>query len=122
MMVSFEHPQLGDAADELARCGPEFACEVLLYLQEVHSKAIAYRSLNPFYRFQGVEMFHASMAGSEFAIFAVEADDGGDLKVTLMLAGQRGSPMQVGPFSWDGFNFPSLKAGILNARAAVWFV
>jgi hypothetical protein len=59
---------------------------------------------------------------NKFAIFAVEIDDMGDLKVTLMLAGQHGVPMQAGTSSWNGVSYPSLKAGILNARAAVWFV
>ncbi len=122
MLVSFEDPRLGDASDALESLGLDFACEVLLYLQKVHSKAVDCRNLNPFHTFQGVEMFHASMGGNEFAIFAVEVDDVGDLKVTLMLAGRHGTPMRAGTFSWDGFNYPSLRAGILNARAAVWFV
>ena len=113
---------MGGASDELERLGNDFACEVLLYLQKVHRKAIDYRNLYPFHTFQGVEMFHASMGGNEFAIFAVEVDDMGDLKVTLMLAGLHGTPMQAATFSWDGVSYPSLKAGILNARAAVWFV
>lgn len=45
----------------------------------------------------------------------------GDLKISLMLAGCHGIPMQAGAFSWDGVNYPSLRSGILNARAAVWF-
>jgi hypothetical protein len=121
MMVSFEHPELGDASAELERLGEDFACEVLLYLQRVHSKAVDYRNLNPFQAFQGVEMFHASMGGTEFAIFAVEVDDMGDLKISLMLAGQHGTPLQTGASFWDGVNYPALKAGILNARAQVWF-
>jgi hypothetical protein len=122
MMVSFEDSQLGDACDELERLGQDFACEVLLYLQKVHSKTVDYRNLYPFHTYQGVEMFHASIGGNKFVIFAVEVDDMGDLKVSLMLAGQHGTPMQVGSFSWDGVSYPSLKAGILNARVAVWFV
>jgi hypothetical protein len=121
MMAAFEHPQLGDASAELERLGEDFACEVLIYLQKVHSKTIDYRNLSPFHVFGGVEMFLASMGGSEFAIFAVEVDDMGDRKITLMLAGHRGTPMQAGAFSWDGVNYPALRAGILNARAAVWF-
>ena len=122
MIVSFEDPQLGDASDELEGLGHDFACEVLLYLQRVHSKAVDHRTLLPFDTYQGVEMYHCSMGTNKFATFAVEIDDMGDLKVTLMLAGQHGVPMQAGTSSWDGVSYPSLKAGILNARAAVWFV
>lgn len=120
MMVGFEHPLLGDASDELRRLGDDFSCEILLYLQKVHSKVIDYRNLAPFHAFRGVEMFLASR-GNEFAIFAVEVDQMGDLKLSLMVAGQHGAPMHAGTFSWDGFDYPSLRTGILNARAAVWF-
>lgn len=64
MMVSFDDPQLGDAADELERLGEEFATEILLYLQTVYRKDIDYRTRNPFYIYQGVEMFHASIGGT----------------------------------------------------------
>jgi hypothetical protein len=121
MMVSFDDPQLGDAADELERLGGDFSAEVLLYLQKVYRKDIDYRTRNPFYIYQGVEMFHASMGGNEFAIFAVEVDDMGDLTISLMLAGRHGTPMQAGAFSWDGVSYPALRSGLLNARAAVWF-
>ena len=45
MMVSFEDPVLGDAADELEQLGYEFARDVLLYLQEVHSGTVNFRLL-----------------------------------------------------------------------------
>jgi hypothetical protein len=121
MMVAFEDPQLGNAGDELEGFGHEFACEVLIYLQKVYSQAVDFRNLFPFATSQGIEMFQALM-GTKFAIFAVEVDDMGDLKITLMLAGQHGVPMQAGAFSWDGNSYEALKTGILNARAAVWFV
>ncbi|MET4262587.1 hypothetical protein QRQ56_26675 [Bradyrhizobium sp. U531] len=121
MLVSFEDPGLGDAADELEQLGHNFACEILLYLQKVHSGSVDSRDLLPFYTYRGVEMFHAS-AAAKFAIFAVEIDDDGDVTVTLMLAAEHGVPMYAGGSSWNGGDYNALKTGILNARASVWFV
>lgn len=121
MFVSFEDPQLGDAADELEQLGHNFACEILLYLQKVHSGSVDSRDLLPFYTYRGVEMFHAS-AATKFAIFAVEIDDDDDVTVTLMLAAEHGVPMHTRGSSWNGGDYNALKTGILNARASVWFV
>ncbi|UQR61335.1 hypothetical protein LRP30_30925 [Bradyrhizobium sp. C-145] len=121
MLVSFEDPQLGDAADELEQLGHDFACEVLLYLQKIHSGAVDARDLSPFYTYRGIEMFHA-VGATKFAIFAIEIDDDGDVAVTLMLAAEHGVPMYAGGASWNGNDYSALKTGILNARASVWFV
>jgi hypothetical protein len=120
MIVSFEHPLLGDAAYELEQLGEDFACEVLLYLQKVHCKSVHFQNLALFYIWRGVEMFQALM-GNKFAIFSVEIDSMGDLKITVMVAGQQGVPLWAGPLSWDGNNYTTLKSGILNERSAVWF-
>ncbi|OAF04038.1 hypothetical protein AYJ54_24610 [Bradyrhizobium centrolobii] len=121
MLVSFEDPQLGDAADELEQLGHNFACEVLLYLQKVHCGSVDSRDLSPFYTYRGVEMFQA-VSANKFVIFAVEFDDIDDVTVTLMLAGEHGVPMSAGGSSWNGNDYSVLKTGILNARASVWFV
>lgn len=121
MLVSFEDPQLGDAADELEQLGYNFACEVLLYLQKIQSGSVDVRDLSPFYTYRGVEMFQA-FGANKFAIFAVEIDEDGDLAVTLMLAAEHGVPMFAGGSSWNGNDYSALKTGILNARASVWFV
>lgn len=121
MIVSFEDPVLGDAADELEHLGNEFACDVLLYLQKVHSGAVSFRSLAPFYTYQGVEMFQAS-TGNKFTVFSVEIDNAGDVKITVMLAGTHGISMKAGSFSWDGNDYRTLRTGILAARASAWFV
>ncbi|RXG87329.1 hypothetical protein [Bradyrhizobium zhanjiangense] len=121
MLVSFEDPQLGDAADELEQLGHDFACEVLLYLQKIHSGSVDARNLSPFYTYRGVEMFQI-FGGDKFAIFAVEIDGDGDVTVTLMLAAEHGVLMYAGGSSWNGNDYSALKTGILNARASVWFV
>lgn len=122
MIVSFEDSALGDAAAELLALGVDYARDVLLYLQRVHNGSVDFRTLAPFSTYKGVEMFHASGSGNKFAVFSVEVDGMGDMKITLMLAGQHGLPMQVGNHSWDGNNYSALKVGILDARATVWFV
>jgi hypothetical protein len=122
MIVSFEDDALGDAAAELLALGADYARDILLYLQRVHNGSIDFRTLAPFSACKGVEMFHASGSGNKFAVFSVEIDGMGDTKITLMLAGQHGVPMQAGNHSWDGNNYSALKAGILDARATVWFV
>ncbi|OCX29115.1 hypothetical protein QU42_19460 [Bradyrhizobium sp. UASWS1016] len=120
MIVGFEDPNLGDASDELEKLGYDFATDVFIYLQKVVIGSVDFRTLAPFYTFNGIEMFQASM-GSKFAIFAVEIDDMDDLTVTLMLAGEHGVRMTAGGHSWDGNSYASLGAGILKARASVWF-
>jgi hypothetical protein len=119
-IVTFEHDELGDACDELEALGLRFAEQLLVYLQKVQSKKVDHRTLNPFVTYEGVEMFLAGF-GNEFAVFAVEIDALGDLKVSIMFAGQRNVPVAAGKFLWDGFDYDALRANVIIRRAAVWF-
>jgi hypothetical protein len=120
-IVCFEDANLGSACDELEALGQNFAENLLGYLQQVLSKQIDYRRFEPFATYEGVEMFMAAMGGSEFAVFSVEIDTLGDLKVTIMFAGRHNVPVTHSAFSWDGNNYAALRKNILNRRAAVLF-
>jgi hypothetical protein len=120
-ITAFEHAELGSACDELEALGWDFAEDLLLYLQKVLSKQIDHRKLMPFATYNGVEMFMAAMGGNEFAVFSVEIDTLGDLKVSIMFAGRRNVPITHSALSWDGSDYTALRTNILNRRAAVWF-
>jgi hypothetical protein len=119
-IVAFEDDQLGSACDELESLGPNFTERLLRYLQRVQSKNINHRKLMPFATYEGVEMFLATIENG-FAVFAVEIDTLGDLKVSIMFAGRQNVPITGGTFSWDGSDYHALRTNIINRRAAVWF-
>jgi hypothetical protein len=119
-IVTFEDNVLGSTCDELEALGRDFAEYVLRYLQDVFSGKIDHRGFMPFTSYLGVEMFLAQV-GNRFIVFAVEMDDMNDLKISIMFAGQHGVAVTIGALSWDGFNYAALKAGIIHARAKVWF-
>jgi hypothetical protein len=119
-IVAFEHPELGNACDELEALGPDFTERLLRYLQRVQSKDIDHRTLQPFATYQGVEMFLAT-TGDDLAVFSVEVDTHDDLKISIMFAGRRKVPIARSPLTWDGNDFSALRTNIIFPRAAAWF-
>jgi hypothetical protein len=119
-IVTFEHPELGSACDELEALGLDFVERVLLHLRDVYSGKIKYRTLATFDSYLGIEMFDARI-GNKFVVFSVETDEMDDLKISILFAGEHGVAVRAGALSWDGANYAALKAGIVKARAIVWF-
>ena len=91
-----------------------------MHCQGVEAGQIDFRTFGVFATYHGVEMFLAAIAG-KFIIYAVELDRTGDLKVTIMFAGEHGVSATAGTFSWNGQHYPALASSIIQARAAVWF-
>jgi hypothetical protein len=119
-MVSFEDGVLGSASNELRGLGKKFCLDLLVHCQRVEAGQIDFRTLAVFATYRGVDMFQATIAG-KIIIYAVEVDGTGDLKVTIMFAGQHRVPATAGTFSWDGQSYSALASSIIQARAAVWF-
>jgi hypothetical protein len=119
-IVSFEDDTFGSASAEFRSIPVNYATKFFLYLGEVQSKQVNHRRLKPFYTYRGVECFLATY--DEFiTVFSVECDRDGDLKITVMFAGERGQPARCGPFLWDGWDYDALRAEVIHPRAAVWF-
>jgi|SRR5262249_48638072 len=119
-IVAFEDGPLGDVCDELQVLGAEFLEQILVHLQEVRTGQVDHRGLRPFCSYQGVEMFQAKI-GAKFVVFAVELEKDGDLKISIMFAGQQGVRIAYGALSWDGHDYAALRQGIIKARATAWF-
>ncbi|MBV8850684.1 MAG: hypothetical protein JOZ16_14000 [Methylobacteriaceae bacterium] len=96
------------------------ALDMLRHCQRVESGQLDFRTLAVFATYGGVEMFQAAI-GKNFVIYAVEVDPAGDLKVTIMFAGQHGIPLRSSTFVWNGTDYPALASSLIAARAAAWF-
>jgi hypothetical protein len=120
-LVAFEDTTLGNAADELGKIGTECAVEFIQLFQSVQNNKINVRKLALFYSYRDVECFKATR-GDCLTVYAVEHDNVGDRKVTVMFAGTCGRSMYCGTWWWDGYNFDALRSFVIHPRAVVWFV
>jgi len=104
VLVAFEY-LFDSAADELERLGDEVAVRFLRFLDKIAGGHEDYRRLRPFAEYEGVPLFRAEIEDNVM-IYAVEEDEAGDLKVTVMLCARR---------SAGDFRRKALE------RARVWF-
>lgn len=113
-LVAFED-RGKSAADELEAFGDDVAIRFLRFLNRIAGGGEDYRRLQEFAEFRGVPLFKAEFAdafGENVVVYAVEEDEMGDRKVTVMLciARDRANP------EWD-----RLLLGEALVRAAAWF-
>lgn len=119
-IVAFDVPGLGSATDELRTLGVEFTLHLLPHCQNVKTNPEVCENYQVYATYGGIDMYRA-LVGSQFAIYAVEAIDVGDVKISILFAGQYGVPVRVGGYDWDGGDDESLRRGLLLARAQAHF-